>query len=73
LNFTSTKPSAREVAFFTHHGNVPLPVCCSTFFGLGALGSSPTAHFGLPFPVTPQVQPSGIVPGLIASKLSVSA
>src|SRR2546429_7195467 len=53
LNFTSTKPSASDTLFLTHHGNVPLPICCRTFFPLGAVGSAPPAHRGLPEPVTP--------------------
>src|SRR5882762_418208 len=73
LNFTSTKPSAREAFFLTHHGNVPRPVCCRTFFPLGAVGSAATAHLGLPEPVTPASQPSGSAPGLVLSKFSVSA
>src|SRR2546426_42883 len=73
LNFTSTKPPARETFFLTHHGNVPRPVCCSTFFPLGAVGSAPTAHLELPEPVTPASQLSGSAPGLVLSKFSVSA
>src|SRR5206468_5145039 len=70
LNFTSTKPSVSDVALFTHHGKVPLPLCISTLDLLGAPGSAATAQRGLPRPVTPQVQPDGIEPTASLSKLT---
>src|SRR5262245_24579417 len=73
LNFTSTKPSTTAVPSFTHHGNVPLPLCISTLPLLGALASSATAHRGGPLPVTPAVHPAGDAPTASASKLAVCA
>jgi hypothetical protein len=70
---TSTKPSAGDAAFFTHHGNAPSPLCLRTFGALGAKRSASTLQRGLPFPVTPHDHPAGTDPGLSLSKLSVSA
>src|SRR5262245_43432256 len=73
LNFTSTKPAASDVSFFTHQGNVPLPDCWRTWGALGAVGSAMTAHCGDPRPVTPAIQPAGNAPILSRSKSTVSA
>src|SRR5438067_11679164 len=73
LKRTSTKPFSTAVFGSTHQGKGPLPDCCSTFGLLGADGSARTAHFGLPFPVTPCCQALGSAPGLSVSKLMVSA
>ena len=40
LNLTSTCPSASDTSFFTHHGNVPAPLCCRTCGALGAVASA---------------------------------
>src|SRR5437899_1546845 len=73
LNFTSTKPSAKETSFLTHHGNVPSPDCLSTFGWLGAVASGSTVQFGEPLPVTPPNQPDGICPAAVSSKFSVGS
>src|SRR5262245_822352 len=73
LNFTSTYPSFSETSFFTHHGNVPLPDCLSTFGLLGAVASVSTVHFGVPLPVLPANQPAGSSPAFVSSKFTVSA
>jgi hypothetical protein len=55
----------------THHGNVPLPDCLSTFGLLGAVASASTDHFGEPRPVTPARQPAGVAPGMSWSNVIV--
>src|SRR5262249_28447943 len=72
LNLTSTNPFSIEVSLLTHHGNVPLPDCLSTFGGLGAVSSFSTVHLGEPRPVTPDFQPAAKAPTLSWSKLTVS-
>src|SRR5436190_22859286 len=73
LKRTSTNPFSTTVFGRTHQGKGPLPDCCSTFGLLGALASCCTAHFGVPFPVTPCRQLAGNAPGASVSKLMVSA
>src|SRR5712692_3788651 len=73
LKRTSTKPFSTAAFGSTHQGNVPLPDCWRTFGLLGADESCRTAHFGLPFPVTPCCHALGSAPGLSLSKLMVSA
>lgn len=73
MNLTSTKPPARAVPLFTHHGKVPLPACISTLGLLGALGSAATTQRGLPPPIAPQVHPTGTEPTAPLSKLTACA
>jgi hypothetical protein len=52
---------------------VPLPDCFKTLGLLGADVSVSTFQTGEPFPVTPQLQSSGRVPGFTASNFSSTA
>src|SRR2546427_2525299 len=66
-------PSVKAVPFLTHQGKVPVPDFFSTFGALGAVGSASIAHWDVPRPVTPAIQPAGSEPIASWSKVIVSA
>src|SRR5437868_10290146 len=69
LNLISTKPSLMLLSFFSSSGYVARPDCLSTFDFDGAVASLSTVHFGSPDPVRVAVQPSGVPPVWLLSKL----
>src|SRR6267154_6852339 len=70
LYFVSTKPSLMLLSFFRSSGYVARPDCLSTVNFDGAVRSLSTVHFGSPDPVRVDVQPSGVVPIRVLSKLT---